>query len=132
MPASALLTMSGEADHLLDAARAVGVANRRGEQAGGERDPLLAGVRPPRAGVGRVLLRLQRGAGRLERAPQRGRALLLVPAAAVAQREPAGDRGATEAAQILVEIQKPPLVKPPAVPAFAPTNSRRPESRLPL
>src|SRR5262249_7382874 len=46
----------------------------------------------------------ERGAARVDRLPQRGRALLLVPAAAVAQRERGRDGRAVEPAEVLVEV----------------------------
>ena len=64
--------MSVKRDDLLDAARAVRVAQRGGQQPGAEVDPLRRGVRPPRAGVGRALLEhlarlaVERDYGRIE------------------------------------------------------------------
>ena len=84
-----------EADHLLDAARAVRVADRGRQQAGPERDPLLGRVGAQRVGV---------AGDRLERRPDGRGALRPVAAAAVALVELARDLRPVERAQVLVDV----------------------------
>src|SRR3954453_5556371 len=87
--------MAGERDHLLDAARAVGEANRRRQQARPERDPLLGGVDAQRVGVTR---------DRVERLPDRRGALRPVAAGAVALVERLLELEAVEALEILLDV----------------------------
>src|SRR4051794_29071709 len=86
-PRRSALPVAAEADDLLDATRAIRVADRRRQQAGCELDPLGRRVRRPRRRVPAALLARHLRAGLLERVPQRGAARGDVAAAAEARGE---------------------------------------------
>ena len=94
-PASGSRPMALERDHLLDAARAVRVADRRRQQPGPEADPLLRRVGAHRVRVARH---------RLERGPDRSRARRPVAVAAVAAVERRLEPLPVQPPQVLVQV----------------------------
>src|SRR3954447_646569 len=99
---AALGPVAAARDHLLNPARAVGVADRRGQQAGDELDPLGIGVGRPCRRIRRPLRRSQLVAGGVEGGPQRVTAGREVAAAAEARLERSAEVLPQELAQILV------------------------------
>src|SRR4051795_7016367 len=100
--------MAAERDHLLDAAGAVGEADRGREQSGPEHDPLL--VRVGARDVGDLVQRLPDGGG----------ALRAVPARAEARVERALELLAVDRAQRLVHVPEPAVGEPAGGPGVTP------------